>query len=240
MALWAIVPAAGSGRRMQNAAPKQYLNLNGKPVLFHTLQRLDALRGLHGVVLVLSPGDRQWSAIKTVGPDMTAPVILCEGGEERSESVLNGLIALAGHAVDDDWVLVHDAARPCVRVADMLRLLHAVEQHPAGGMLAVPVADTLKRSTAVNAVEKTVDRSELWAAQTPQLFRYALLRDALAEARKKSVPITDEASAVEAAGHEPLLVMGSPDNIKITWPADLNLASLVLQAQQIESAPEPD
>lgn len=241
MALWAIVPAAGSSRRMQSAAPKQYLGIDGEPVLLHTLRRLGALPGLDGVVLVLSPDDTRWSALAAARPEVTAlvPVTVCTGGEERRDSVLNGLESLSGRAADDDWVLVHDAARPCVRVADMLRLLRAVEQHPAGGILAVPVADTLKRGNAAHVVTGTVDRSGLWAAQTPQLFRYGPLRDALAAGRSTE-RVTDEASAMENAGHEPLLVAGSPDNIKITCPGDLHMAALILKAQQLESTSCPD
>ncbi|MEX1197004.1 MAG: 2-C-methyl-D-erythritol 4-phosphate cytidylyltransferase [Pseudohongiellaceae bacterium] len=234
MALWAIVPAAGSSRRMRDSAPKQYLRIDGQPVLLHTLSRLSALPGLDGVVLVLSPDDIQWPAIAAARPEAADAVTICRGGAERRHSVINGLLSLAGRAAEDDWVLIHDAARPCVRVADMQRLLQAVEYHPVGGLLAVPVADTLKRGNAANAVLETVDRSGLWAAQTPQLFRYGPLRDALS-AGTGDKPVTDEASAMENAGHEPLLVVGSPDNIKITWPPDLHLAGLILQAQRCET-----
>lgn len=234
MALWGIVPAAGSSRRMRSTAPKQYLRLDGEPVLLRTLSRLACLPGLDGVVLVLSRDDTQWSAIAAEHPGTADRVTVCTGGAERSDSVINGLRSLAGVATDDDWVLVHDAARPCVRVADMLRLLSAVEHHPAGGILAVPVADTLKRSNSANAVAGTVDRSGLWAAQTPQLFRYGPLRDALSKGAGEE-PVTDESSAMENAGHEPLLVEGSPDNIKITRPQDLHMAALILTAQGCQS-----
>lgn len=240
MALWVIVPAAGSGSRMQREVPKQYLHIDGMPVLLWTLQRLLQLDGLRGTVLVISPEDPHWSALADSTPELAGRIRVCAGGAERSLSVLRGLETLAGQAAEDDWVLVHDAARPCVRVADIMRLLHGVAQHPAGGLLAIPVADTLKRSSARNDVAQTVDRSGLWAAQTPQLFRYGILRDALQSAAESGHPVTDEASAVEAAGHTPLLVMGNRDNIKITWPQDLYLASLVLRAQQMESAPRPD
>lgn len=240
MALWVIVPAAGSGSRMQREVPKQYLHIEGRPVLVWTLQRLLQLDGLRETVLVISPGDHHWSALAESTPELAGRVRVCEGGAERSLSVLRGLEALSGQAAEEDWVLVHDAARPCVRVADIMRLLHGVAQHPAGGLLAVPVADTLKRSTERNAVAETVDRSGLWAAQTPQLFRYGVLREALQSAVGSGHSVTDEASALEARGHTPLLVMGNRDNIKITWPQDLYLASLVLQAQQMESAPRPE
>lgn len=239
MALWAIVPAAGNGRRLGGATPKQYLDIDGQPVLLHTLERLTSLPGLDSVVLVLGPDDTQWPAIAADRPEATAALTLCTGGAERRDSVINGLESLSARASDDDWVLVHDAARPCVRVTDMLRLLQAVEHHPAGGILAVPVADTLKRSNAANAVAGTVERSGLWAAQTPQLFRYGPLREALSAAAGAQ-PFTDEASAMESAGHEPLLVRGSQDNIKITWPGDLPMAALILKAQQLESAHRPD
>lgn len=232
MALWAIVPAAGSSRRMRSAAPKQYLEIDGEPVLIHTLRRLVSLPGLDGLMLVLSPDDSRWPAIAERAE--TPAVQVCTGGLERRDSVINGLKALSARASDDDWVLVHDAARPCVRVDDMQRLLHAVERHPSGGLLAVPVADTMKRGDAGDAVVGTVDRSDLWAAQTPQLFRFGPLRDALSAGAGEQ-PFTDEASAMERAGYQPLLVAGSSDNIKITWPQDLQLAALILKAQRCQS-----
>jgi 2-C-methyl-D-erythritol 4-phosphate cytidylyltransferase len=223
---------------MQSAAPKQYLDMDGEPVLFHTLRRLCDLPGLDGTVLVLGPDDRQWSALAATRPEVAASVTVCRGGAERRDWVINGLNALSGVAAEDDWVLVHDAARPCVRVADILRLLRAVEHHPAGGLLAVPVSDTLKRSNADHTVTETVDRGGLWAAQTPQLFRYGPLCEAL-QAVTAAEPVTDEASAMENAGHQPLLVAGSPDNLKITWPQDLHMAALILKAQQGEASTDP-
>lgn len=237
MALWAVVPAAGCSRRMQGSGAKQYLVVQGQPVILHTLQRLRRLPALQGLVLVLNPHDTQWPALATdsfLSGDST--IRSCAGGQDRSRSVMNGLDSLAGEADEQDWVLVHDAARPCVRHSDMLKLLDAVAGHPAGGLLAVPVADTLKRADASTEVEATVARDGLWAAQTPQLFRFGMLRDALQRAHRDGITVTDEASAMEHAGHRPLLVAGSPDNIKITLPQDLRFADLILRAQRQETA----
>ncbi len=239
MAIWAIVPAAGSGRRMQSTAPKQYLDLDGEPVLLHTLRRLAELDGLQGIVLVLRENDQWWSSMAAEATGLPIPLMICEGGEERFQSVSNGLAALEDRATDEDWVLVHDAARPCVRVTDMLRLVDVAGSHASGGILATPVRDTLKRGDASHGILHTVDRSDLWSAQTPQMFRHGRLREALRLACQGDRAVTDEASAMELAGHAPLLVMGSADNIKVTWPGDLLLARLVLQAQRQESESTP-
>jgi 2-C-methyl-D-erythritol 4-phosphate cytidylyltransferase len=157
-------------------------------------------------------------------------IATCVGGHERANSVLNALQALAPKAKDEDWVLVHDAARPCVAPDDLKRLLEKVGAHSVGGLLASPVTDTLKMASpqAPDTVASTVDRRHLWRALTPQVFRYGLLRDALHRALDQGFALTDEASAMEQAGHRPLLVEGRPDNIKITVPADLALAGFIL------------
>ncbi|HHO67622.1 MAG TPA: 2-C-methyl-D-erythritol 4-phosphate cytidylyltransferase [Gammaproteobacteria bacterium] len=227
-ACWALVPAAGSGRRMGAQAPKQYLELGGRTVLEHTLAVLAADPAIEGVVLV---GDRErWPAgLEAVLGGK--PLIGAEGGAERCHSVLNGLRRLAAGVTGDPWVLVHDAARPCLRAADLRHLVVALAEHPVGGLLAVPASDTLKRADAALAVRETLDRSDVWHAQTPQMFRLALLSDALGRALQAGHEVTDESSAVEFAGHRPLLVEGHADNIKITRPEHLALAEFHLRQQ---------
>jgi 2-C-methyl-D-erythritol 4-phosphate cytidylyltransferase len=242
MTIWAVVPAAGIGSRMLSAIPKQYLRIKDQTVLAHTLARLSAIAPIQRIMLVLSPHDTHWSSLQTVGEseDMEANsrVLTCHGGEDRWQSVLNGLLALSEFAADEDWVLVHDGVRPCVRVADILRLLELVSTNEAGGLLAVPVSDTLKRATrsgssagGLHHVSATVDREAMWCASTPQLFRLGLLRRCLQEAGAAGVALTDEASALEWAGYQPVLVPCHKDNIKITHPDDLTLAELILDAQ---------
>jgi 2-C-methyl-D-erythritol 4-phosphate cytidylyltransferase len=233
MALWVIVPAAGVGARMGGHMPKQYLPLAGQTVLAQTLQRLAQLPGLGRIVVALHPEDPGWHA-QPLPPQL--PLSTCAGGRERSDSVLNALRSLQGLADEQDWVLVHDAVRPCVRLDDIARLLQAVEAHPCGGLLAVPVSSTLKRSDAAGDIVATLPRDHVWQASTPQAFRLGALRQALQAAVQAGVAITDEASAMELAGHAPRLVRGSADNIKITYPEDLVLAELILAAQQRESA----
>ncbi len=221
--LFAIVPAAGAGTRFGGETPKQYLPLLGFSLIHHTLLALCRFPEIERVVVVLSPGDAYWARHdwRALGPKLET--VYC-GGATRAESVRNGLAALATAAQDDDWALVHDAARPCLS-QDMLRsLVEELDGDPVGGLLAVPVADTLKRSDADGRVEATVPRDGLWQAQTPQMFRYGLLRDALAA----HPDVTDEAGAVEAAGHCPKLVRADATNFKVTYPADLALAEQVL------------
>lgn len=226
---WAIVPAAGAGARMGAAVPKQYLPLLGQTLLEHTLSRLLDLPNLAGLVLVISPEDTRWDQL-SLSKDSRISVV--DGGRERSESVLNGLNYLALHAAADDWILVHDAARPCVRISDILNLCEQTRVHPVGGILGIPVVDTLKQVNGAREIINTPDRSILWQAQTPQLFRYQLLHQYLARALTAGHTVTDEASAVEAGGHRPLIVEGHSDNIKITRPEDLILAEMILQQQE--------
>lgn len=227
--LWAIVPAAGVGKRVGGPVPKQYLDLNGRPLIEWTLRRLLGLEELQQVTVVISAEDEYWPdlAIRNDSRIQTA-----DGGKERCHSVLNGLDSLANQAAADDWVLVHDAARPCVRIADIRRLIDAAMAANQGGILAMPVRDTIKNSTKNNKIENTVDRSSLWHAFTPQLFRYAELRQALQSAIDGDFQVTDEASAMEHAGRQPILVEGASDNIKVTLPEDLALASYFLTKQE--------
>jgi 2-C-methyl-D-erythritol 4-phosphate cytidylyltransferase len=231
---WVIVPAAGIGRRMQSERPKQYLELVGMPVLSHVLHRLAQLPRVDALVVALHPEDRYWDAINK---PLHARLKTVAGGAERCHSVYNALDSLDGEAQEQDWVLVHDAARPCVRMSDVLRLLRDIGRHPAGGLLALPLNDTVKRADAALQAETTVDRSGLWRAQTPQVFRYGALKSALASALAGNRLVTDESQAMELAGHRPLLVAGSADNIKITDMQDMKLAELYLQLQSREQVP---
>ena len=227
--IWAVVPAAGAGRRMGGEVPKQYLPLDGRPVIEHTLQRLLDYPGLAGVVVALSADDQRWRSCRWAGHPA---VTLVAGGRERADSVCNALRALSTLAAPTDWVLVHDAARPCLRHADIDRLLVTLRNDPVGGLLAVPLHDTVKRADATGRVSETPPREQLWRAYTPQMFRLAPLLQALERALASGQPITDEASAMECAGLAPKLVEGHADNIKITRPADLELAAFYLAAQR--------
>ncbi len=226
---WAVVPAAGVGRRMGAPIPKQYLRLGARLVIDHSLARLLEHPRIEAVTVSLGGEDSWWSDTAYVDHP---GVIRAPGGAERCHSVLNGLAALHERAAADDWVLVHDAARPCLRRSDIDRLLERLTGHPVGGLLGVPVRDTMKRTDATGLIERTVTRDNLWHAYTPQMFRFAMLRDALEEALRRKLLVTDEASAMELAGHRPLMVEGHGDNIKITRPEDLALAAFYLAQQE--------
>ncbi|MBP8812869.1 MAG: 2-C-methyl-D-erythritol 4-phosphate cytidylyltransferase [Laribacter sp.] len=218
----ALVPAAGGGSRMGADRPKQYLDLAGAPLLAHTLRRLLAEPRLARVLVVLAPDDVWFDRFDW--PRDVRLEILRVGGATRAESVRNGL--LHAGAAADDWVLVHDAARCCLPPDALGRLIDTLQADPVGGLLALPVADTLKRGTAEQRVEQTVSREGLWLAQTPQMFRAGML--ALALDRPLDRAITDEASAIERLGLVPRLVTGDALNFKVTWPHDLVLARAVL------------
>jgi 2-C-methyl-D-erythritol 4-phosphate cytidylyltransferase len=224
---WGVVPAAGVGKRMGADCPKQYLEIHGQTVLEHTLDRLLGVPRLAGVVIALGGDDGYWPDL----PHCADPRIrTTEGGKERADSVHAALTALSREANDQDWVLVHDAARLCVTIGDIDRLIDRVADHPVGGILALPSSDTLKRVEGEEIVA-TVDRSQIWRALTPQMFRLGALRDALADAAVQGLTVTDEASAMELKGLRPLIVEGRPDNIKITRPEDLALAAFFLERQ---------
>ena len=226
--VWAVVPAAGKGMRMGAEVPKQYLPLAGKPVVQHTLEVLSGHAQVAGVAIVISADDTVWPSL---AGSMRWDLRVATGGVERCHSVLAGLNILGEVADDDDWVMVHDAARPCLRATDIDRMISELKLSTWGGILAVPVGDTLKRCNAANEIEKTVDRTQLWRALTPQMFRIGTLRAAIGAALEKSIVVTDEAQAIEAVGGIPRVVQGHADNIKITHPADLALAKIFLQAQ---------
>ena len=224
--IWVVIPAAGVGKRMESDTPKQYLKLNNKTVIEHTLSVFDKHDSISEIVVSISEGDEYWAALN-IG--LSKPLHVATGGKERCDSVLNGLKYLENKAADDDWVLVHDAARPCLRHEDLTLLIDKLKEHEVGGILAIPVRDTMKRSTDKNIIKETVERENLWHALTPQMFRFSMLKIALESAIVNNAVITDEASAIELAGYLPILIEGHADNIKITRPEDLVLASFFLQ-----------
>ncbi|MCH6573096.1 MAG: 2-C-methyl-D-erythritol 4-phosphate cytidylyltransferase [Proteobacteria bacterium] len=225
---WLVVPAAGTGRRFGSDLPKQYQEIGGRCMLAHALQAFADWGNLAGTVLAIDDGDRWFAGISVQLP---LPVRTVAGGAERMNSVINAVRALQGEADEHDWVLVHDAARPCLCADDLRRLIEATATDGVGGLLATRVADTLKKARDDNGqvrVISTMGREGLWQAMTPQIFRYGLLRPALEAARKAGKVLGDEAGAMELAGHRPLLVEGRRDNIKVTQPADLALAEAIL------------
>lgn len=225
--IWAVVPAAGIGQRMQAAVPKQYLPLGGQPVLQVTLNKLAQLQNLKGIVVVVAPDDPHFASLT----NLPANAIAVPGGRERADSVLQALNYLQQQGCGQDWALVHDAARPCVRLQRMRQLIEQVLSSGQGGLLAAPVADTLKRAVG-ERVQETLDRNHLWQAHTPQMFRVQALRLALIKGLAEGAAITDEASAMELQGEQPQLIADSRDNIKITQPEDLFLAEQILAAQE--------
>ena len=230
MTCFALIPAAGRGSRIAGDQPKQYLPLGGKPMLWHAVAAV-CRAPVEMVFVVLAPGDEafrgyDWSAFAG-----RMEPLFC-GGETRRDSVFNGLVAAMAAVDADDWVLVHDAARPCLPAADLARLYEECRNDQIGGVLALPVADTVKRAAKDEGgalrVAGTENRDLLWLAQTPQMFRAGLLADALRKARG---PVTDEASAVEQMGLKPRLVAGSRENLKVTYPEDLAIAEAILKAR---------
>jgi 2-C-methyl-D-erythritol 4-phosphate cytidylyltransferase len=222
----AIFPAAGSGTRMGETLPKQYIDINGIPMIFHTLAAFAKVSRIKKMVVVLSADDTNWDHLFAQYGQLFATKIVTYrvGGATRAETVLNGLRAVANEFSDNAWALVHDAARPCIRPLLIEQFLDELEDEPIGGLLALPVADTLKRANEDQRVECTVPRTQLWRAQTPQMFRYRMLCDALA----KMPNATDEAEAVEAQGHRPRLVIGDSANLKVTYATDLRIAEVLL------------
>jgi 2-C-methyl-D-erythritol 4-phosphate cytidylyltransferase len=223
---YALVPAAGIGARSGAGQPKQYVPLAGRAMMAHTLDALAAVPALDNTLVVLAPDDQRFEAEL---PDFSGWVARC-GGASRAETVANGLQELlARGAQPHDWVLVHDAARCLLRPEWVTRLIEACSDDEVGGLLALPLADTLKQADE-GRVGATLDRAGKWAAQTPQMFRLGLLRPALLLTQADAM-ITDEASAIEALGHRPLLVDGMMENFKLTWPADFALAERLLRSR---------
>lgn len=227
--VWAVVPAAGIGRRFASDRPKQYVALDGRAVIAHVVGKLAAVRGVAGIVAAVAPEDPWWE--KTAATfDVT--VVRVDGGAERRDSVANALDYLGGVAAEDDLVMVHDAVRPCVTVADIERVVAAARRHRDGAILGAPLGDTLKRAGPAGSIEGTVDRNRLWRAFTPQVFPLGRLRAALRTSSEAGLVVTDEAQAMEHAGARALLVEGSPGNVKITRREDLALARAVLGAEE--------
>jgi 2-C-methyl-D-erythritol 4-phosphate cytidylyltransferase len=226
---WVVIPAAGSARRMgATAVPKQYLPLGGATVIEHSLRPFLARSECAGIVVVLSAADDRWPAVPLASdPRITTTI----GGGGRADSVRAGVASLKPRAPQGDWVLVHDAARPCLSDEDLARLLESLANDEVGGLLAAPVVDTLKRADGSGRVDTTVDRSALWRALTPQMFRLSILERALAQPSGA----TDEAQAVEALSLKPKLVEGSADNLKITVPEDLIRAERILAGRSTSS-----
>jgi 2-C-methyl-D-erythritol 4-phosphate cytidylyltransferase len=223
-----VIPAAGSGRRFAASVPKQYAALGSSTVIEHALAPFESDPDCTGIVVVVADDDTMWPAIAA---RRTRLIETAPGGAERVHSVRAGLRVLAKHAREDDWIMVHDAARPCFAASDLARLKKELAAHEVGGLLAVPLADTLKRAANAAdppAVEGTIDRSGLWRAATPQVFRYGHLVRALDAALAANRVPTDEAQAIEWAAHRPRLVAGRPDNIKVTTGDDLKLATAIL------------
>jgi len=220
--IYALVPAAGTGTRLGDSLPKQYLDISGKPLIFHTLDAIARVSRVAKIVVVLSPEDRHWQSL--MGDQLAGRmIVLPVGGRSRAESVSNGLAALT-EVARDDWVMVHDAARPCIRTELIEQFIDELFDDPIGGLLALPLADTIKRDDGGLRVAATVPREGIWRAQTPQMFRHGMLLDAL----RKHPQATDEAQAIEQLGHQPRLVLGDSANLKVTYAPDLKLARMLL------------
>ncbi len=232
MTIWAVLPAAGIGRRMGSNIPKQYLSIDGAPLLLHSLRRLSAVKKIEKIVVVIHAEDSRWAELEeSIKDEFGNRIITVMGGDERYQSVLNGLTALTEFAGKDDWVLVHDAVRPCVRTSDIENLIQKVSLHSIGGLLGSPVDNTLKQVDKELTVIETVDRESYWNALTPQMFRFALLKESIQTVVISGEQVTDEAAAMEVAGFKPIMIAGHKDNIKITVEADLVLASQILKNQ---------
>lgn len=228
---FALIPAAGSGSRMGNQLPKQYLSLANQPMIYHALNTLCLSPRIIRVFVVLSPDDTDWSNYDWSKFSEKLIIVRC-GGITRAESVLNGLNAAKNefNIHLDDWILVHDAARPCLSSTQLAKLIDNIGNDKVGGLLAIPVADTLKRGDGKSRITKTEPRENLWQAQTPQMFRYGLLTEAL----ENTTEITDDASAVEALGLQPKLIHSDATNFKVTYPQDLALAELILKQRNAQ------
>ena len=218
-----LIPAAGAGERMGQSTPKQYLKLRGRPMLYHSVNALLASGRIDTVFVVLAPADHEFRRHEWGEFGERIAPLYC-GGATRHDSVLNGLVAASSTAQPEDWMLVHDAARPCLGQRELQRMLDTLVTDEVGGILAVPVADTLKRADSAARIQATEPREHLWQAQTPQMFRHGLLLHALS----RTGIVTDEAGAIEALGLKPKLVQGSTSNLKVTYAEDLQLAETIL------------
>jgi 2-C-methyl-D-erythritol 4-phosphate cytidylyltransferase len=224
--IFALIPAAGTGTRFGDSLPKQYLDVNGQPLIVHTLQALARVSRIEKIIVVLSPEDQHWRGlVANAGSAWAALSARVEtinvGGKSRRDSVLNGLNTIEK---TDAWIMVHDAARPCIRSELVEQFIDELENDSVGGLLALPLSDTIKLDDGNLRVAKTLSRENIWRAQTPQMFKFDLLKKAL----MASPNATDEAEAIEATGHQPKLVMGDSANLKVTYATDLKLARMLL------------
>lgn len=229
--IWAIVPAAGKGKRFSEVKPKQFFEINGQLVAEHSLSRLLAIAKIEAIVVPSESHCASWSQVPSIKHPKVEQV---EGGEQRAHSVLNGINFLSKLAADDDWVLVHDMARPCITAEDINQLITAVKNHPVGGILAARVDETLKKVDSDNHIKSTVDRAEHRLAQTPQMFRYSLLKNSICACLDRDIIPTDESFAIEAGGNKVLIVEGRADNLKITRQEDLYIASAIIKSQEVK------
>lgn len=227
MHYYVIIPAAGEGKRFSEALPKQYWLLRGCTVLSHVLEFFLGFSFIDKIIVALRQEDTYWDEIAFFKNPRVNRVI---GGEERFLSVLQALSSLQTEANPEDWILVHDACRPCLKKEDFIRLIDTLKEDPVGGILGVPVHDTIKQVDQKNNIIETWNRQKLWHAQTPQMFRYGILYNALKTAKEQKCIVTDEAMALEHMGYLPKIVQGSSSNIKITWSEDLLLAEVILGA----------
>ncbi len=235
---WALVPAAGIGSRMNASRPKQYLSLNGQPLIEHSLRKLLQVSWIKGIIVAIAEHDEFWHEL-AISKDPNIETVL--GGAERVDTVRNALDSIKNRLEEDDFILVHDAARPCLGSDDLHKLYAAMTTTDSGVVLADRLSDTVKRDNGYSAVMKTVPREGLWRALTPQVFPQRLLIRALEKAfNEDDAGITDESSAVERLGYSPLLLQGNSNNIKVTTESDLQLASLILTAQQNITYKEQD
>lgn len=222
---FAIIPAAGIGARMNADCPKQYLKIHDEMILQRVVNIFSRIPQIQKIIVALHPDDHWWPTLQLSHPEKVMTVI---GGKERVDSVLLALQFLKNTANENDFILVHDAVRVGITEENILNLIAESKDHVVGGLLGLPIVDTIKKVDDNNCVEKTISRENLWAAQTPQCFRYALLTEAIQHALSEKQMITDESSAIEYQGHHPIMIMGDVRNFKITFPEDLLLAEKLL------------
>ena len=224
MRIWAVIPAAGVGKRYSSDIPKQYLSLNGMPVLLHSINKFVKLDEIHEILVALNPDDEFWQKLNFSHPKVKT----INGGPERCNSVNSALEELSGRAENGDWILVHDAVRPCISDFDLNKIIEIVHDEDVGGLLACPILDTIKKVGDNLDVLKTIPREGLWSAMTPQIFRYELLKKALNAVLNSAQSVTDEAKAIELIGLTPKIIEGDKTNIKITHPSDMVLAESII------------
>ena len=223
---WVVIPAAGIGKRMGDDIPKQYISVCGKTVIEHTIDNFIDRNEIENICISISESDNYWP---TLPISKNEKIITTVGGNERYESVYNGLRAIQDKATENDWVLVHDAVRPCLKKSIIDRLITDISSHDVGGILALPCSETMKRVNNSNEVEETINRQTAWRAQTPQMFKYKKLLLAIEKVINEDIFITDEAMAMELSNHKPVVILGDENNIKITHKTDLKYLELFLE-----------